>query len=146
MKTDLSPRMRIALYGLLCVLAIPFVGAGEDVAQLCEKLPAPKGKPDLPPRTEDEIIVELEGGQRRLYDAELKRARAHLLGVDTKSALDAVRFHVLASLLRLRQICCHPALVDPAPLLIVRPPPFAAEMFVIWPAPTRSGSVSSRFE
>jgi superfamily II DNA or RNA helicase len=70
--------------------------------------------PDLPSRTEDEIIVELEGGQRRLYDAELKRARAHLLGVDTKSALDAVRFHVLASLLRLRQICCHPALVDPA--------------------------------
>lgn len=70
--------------------------------------------PDLPSRTEDEIIVELEGGQRRLYDAELKRARAHLLGVDTKGALDAVRFHVLASLLRLRQICCHPALVDPA--------------------------------
>jgi len=70
--------------------------------------------PDLPPRTEDEIIVELEEPQRRLYDAELKRARAHLLGVETKSALDAVRFHVLASLLRLRQICCHPALVDPA--------------------------------
>jgi superfamily II DNA or RNA helicase len=70
--------------------------------------------PDLPSRTEDEIIVELEGGQRRLYDAELKRARAHLLGVDTQSALDAVRFHVLASLLRLRQICCHPALVDPS--------------------------------
>ncbi len=70
--------------------------------------------PDLPPRTEDEIIVGLEGGQRLLYDAELKRARAQLLGVETKSALDAVRFHVLASLLRLRQICCHPALVDPA--------------------------------
>lgn len=70
--------------------------------------------PDLPPRTEDEIIVELEEPQRRLYDAELKRARSHLLGVETKSALDAVRFHVLASLLRLRQICCHPALVDPA--------------------------------
>jgi superfamily II DNA or RNA helicase len=70
--------------------------------------------PDLPSRTEDEIIVELEGEQRRLYDAELKRARSHLLGVDTTKALDAVRFHVLASLLRLRQICCHPALVDPA--------------------------------
>ncbi len=70
--------------------------------------------PDLPARTEDEIVVELEGEQRRLYEAELKRARAQLLGVETKSALDAVRFHVLASLLRLRQICCHPALVDPA--------------------------------
>jgi SNF2 family DNA or RNA helicase len=70
--------------------------------------------PELPPRTEDEILVDLEGGQRRLYDAELKRARAQLLGVETDRALDAVRFNVLASLLRLRQICCHPALISPA--------------------------------
>jgi superfamily II DNA or RNA helicase len=70
--------------------------------------------PDLPPRTEDEITVTLEGVQRRLYDAELKRARAQLLGIDTNHALAAVRFNVLSSLLRLRQICCHPALVDPA--------------------------------
>ena len=70
--------------------------------------------PDLPPRTEDELVVELEGGQRKLYDAELKRARAQLLGVATDRALDSVRFNILASLLRLRQICCHPALIDPA--------------------------------
>ncbi len=69
---------------------------------------------DLPSRTEDEIVVTLEGEQRLLYDAELKRARAHLLGVTTDRALDSVRFNVLASLLRLRQICCHPALADPA--------------------------------
>lgn len=70
--------------------------------------------PDLPTRTEDDLVVELEPAQRKLYDAELKRARAQLLGVDTNSALAAVRFNVLSSLLRLRQICCHPALVDPA--------------------------------
>lgn len=70
--------------------------------------------PDLPARTEDELVVALEGPQRKLYDAELKRARAQLLGIETDRALDKVRFHVLASLLRLRQICCHPALVDPA--------------------------------
>lgn len=69
---------------------------------------------DLPPRTEDEIVVELEPAQRKLYDAELKRARAQLLGLETDRALDQVRFNILASLLRLRQICCHPALVDPA--------------------------------
>jgi SNF2 family DNA or RNA helicase len=34
--------------------------------------------------------------------------------VETDRALDKVRFNVLASLLRLRQICCHPALIDPA--------------------------------
>jgi hypothetical protein len=70
--------------------------------------------PDLPSRTEDEIVVELEGGQQALYNAELKRARAELLGVETAKELSSVRFHVLASLLRLRQICCHPALVDPS--------------------------------
>ncbi|MBI3886766.1 MAG: DEAD/DEAH box helicase, partial [Opitutae bacterium] len=69
---------------------------------------------DLPSRTEDEIVVELEPAQRQLYDAELKRARAQLLGLETDRALDAVRFNILSSLLRLRQICCHPALVDPA--------------------------------
>ena len=70
--------------------------------------------PELPSRTEDDLVVELEGEQRTLYDAELKRARAQLLGVDSPHALAAVRFNVLSSLLRLRQICCHPALVDPA--------------------------------
>jgi superfamily II DNA or RNA helicase len=70
--------------------------------------------PELPPRTEDVILVDLEGEQRLLYDAELKRARAQLLGIETARALDAVRFNVLASLLRLRQICCHPALVSDA--------------------------------
>jgi len=68
---------------------------------------------DLPARTEEVVTCELEGPQRTLYDAELKRARAELLGVETAKELNSVRFHVLASLLRLRQICCHPALVDP---------------------------------
>lgn len=70
--------------------------------------------PDLPPRTEDDLPVELEPAQRKLYDAELKRARQQLLGIESDRALDKVRFNVLASLLRLRQICCHPALVDRA--------------------------------
>ncbi len=70
--------------------------------------------PELPPRTEDEIVVDLEGPQRLLYDAELKRARAQLLGIETNKALDGVRFNVLASLLRLRQICCHAALISDA--------------------------------
>lgn len=69
---------------------------------------------DLPPRTEKDLVVELEGEQARLYQAELKRARAQLLGAQTPAGLDRVRFNVLASLTRLRQICCHPGLADPA--------------------------------
>ncbi len=70
--------------------------------------------PDLPPRTEDDLTVELEGTQAELYAAELKYARQQLLKVATPRELDRARFNILASLLRLRQICCHPALVDPA--------------------------------
>lgn len=69
---------------------------------------------DLPARTEEDVPIELEGEQLQLYQAELKDARAQLLKVKTEGQLDKVRFNILASLLRLRQICCHPALVNPA--------------------------------
>ncbi len=67
---------------------------------------------DLPPRIEEDIHCELEGVQKALYGAEYKRARAMLLNLKTSADLDAMRFHFLTSLLRLRQICCHAALVD----------------------------------
>lgn len=66
---------------------------------------------DLPARIEEEIIVDLEGSQRALYDAELKRTRALLLGVKNNREFDSQRFNILQSLLRLRQICCDPRLV-----------------------------------
>ncbi|MBI2813815.1 MAG: DEAD/DEAH box helicase [Opitutae bacterium] len=66
---------------------------------------------DLPPRTEEDLVVELDGPQRALYDAELKRARQLLLGVKTAREFDTQRFNILQSLLRLRQICCDPRLV-----------------------------------
>ena len=66
---------------------------------------------DLPPRIEEEIVCELEGAQRTLYEAELKRARQMLLDVQTSGQFDAQRFNILQSLLRLRQICCDPRLL-----------------------------------
>ena len=67
---------------------------------------------DLPERTEEDLLCDMEGRQAVLYQAELKRARAMLLKVKTSSELDKLRFNILTSLLRLRQICCHPVLVD----------------------------------
>ncbi len=67
---------------------------------------------DLPDRVEEDLLCEMEGEQRTLYRAELKRARQLILGLKTDRQLNQERFHVLTSLLRLRQICCHPALVD----------------------------------
>ena len=68
---------------------------------------------DLPDRIEEDLFCELEGEQKTLYRAELKRAQAMLLGIKTAAALNKQRFNFLTSLLRLRQICCHPKLVKP---------------------------------
>lgn len=67
---------------------------------------------DLPDRIEEDLLCEMEGPQQTLYSAELKRARRIILGLKTNKQLNDQRFNILTSLLRLRQICCHPALVD----------------------------------
>jgi hypothetical protein len=67
---------------------------------------------DLPDRVEEDLYCELEGHQKNLYHAEYKRARQMLLNIKTRAELNEFRFHFLTSLLRLRQICCHPALYD----------------------------------
>jgi SNF2 family DNA or RNA helicase len=67
---------------------------------------------DLPDKIEEDIICEMEGLQRDLYRAELKRARQLLLKVQTQAELNEFRFNFLSSLLRLRQISCHPALIS----------------------------------
>ena len=68
---------------------------------------------DLPDRIEEDLPCEMEGLQAALYAEEFQKARTLLRGVRTQADLDQFRFHFLTSLLRLRQICCHPALVDP---------------------------------
>lgn len=67
---------------------------------------------DLPDRVEEDLVCELEGEQKTLYRAEFKRAQQMLLNVRTQQELNEQRFNFLTSLLRLRQICCHPALVS----------------------------------
>jgi hypothetical protein len=66
---------------------------------------------DLPERIEEDLFCELEGEQKTLYKAELKRAQQTLLGITNQALLNKNRFNLLTSLLRLRQICCHPRLV-----------------------------------
>ena len=68
---------------------------------------------DLPDRIEEDLFCEIEGEQKTLYRAELKRAQQLLLAVKTQKELAEQQFHFLVSLLRLRQICCHPRLMKP---------------------------------
>ncbi len=68
---------------------------------------------DLPPRTEEEVYSKMEGIQLELYKAELKRIQKALLGLDSDEAVKKNSFAILQGLMRLRQICCHPGLIDP---------------------------------
>ena len=70
--------------------------------------------PDLPDRIEETLSCQLEGEQLALYNAELKQVRNRIVSVRSDDDFNRERFHILSSLLRLRQICCHPRLVDPA--------------------------------
>jgi SNF2 family DNA or RNA helicase len=68
--------------------------------------------PELPDRIEERRECELTPGQRKLYLAELMRGREIVARL--KASPDGVmanKFEVLAALTRLRQVCCHPALV-----------------------------------
>ena len=60
--------------------------------------------PELPPRTEETITVELTPAQQQLYKDQLAHAQKIL---HEKGPIE-----ILAALTRLRQICCHPALLD----------------------------------
>ncbi|MDX2109458.1 MAG: DEAD/DEAH box helicase [Verrucomicrobiota bacterium] len=68
---------------------------------------------DLPERIEEDVFCDIDGQQRKLYDAELKRARQMLLGIKSSKEFNQSRFNILQSLLRLRQICCDPRLIAP---------------------------------
>ena len=68
---------------------------------------------DLPPRTEEEVFAVMEGVQSDLYKGELKRIQKALLGLGSDDAVKKNSFAILQGLMRLRQICCHPGLIDP---------------------------------
>ena len=70
--------------------------------------------PDLPDRIEETLSCQMEGEQLALYNAELKQAQNRIGSIRSDGDFSRERFHILSSLLRLRQICCHPRLVDPA--------------------------------
>ena len=70
--------------------------------------------PDLPDRIEETISCQMEDEQLALYHAELKIAQQHIQDLSGSGNQGKHRFNILASLLRMRQICCHPQLIDPS--------------------------------
>jgi superfamily II DNA or RNA helicase len=67
--------------------------------------------PELPPRTEIERYVALEGGQRDLYEAVRASMHERVRTALAEQGLDRSQVVVLDALLKLRQVCCDPRLV-----------------------------------
>ena len=67
---------------------------------------------DLPDRTEEIILCEMESKQRELYDELRTHYRASLVGLVEKEGIGRSKIQILEALLRLRQVACHPGLVD----------------------------------
>jgi non-specific serine/threonine protein kinase len=68
--------------------------------------------PELPPRNERTLYTDLEPAQRKLYNQTRDYYRGMLLGMIDDEGITNVRMKILEGLLRLRQICIHPALVS----------------------------------
>ena len=67
---------------------------------------------DLPEKSEQTLYCDLTEAQRRDYDEIRDFFRASLLGQGAPIS-GTQRMHVLEGLMRLRQACCHPSLLDP---------------------------------
>jgi superfamily II DNA or RNA helicase len=64
---------------------------------------------ELPPRTEQTLLVEQAPEERAFYEALRRRALERLDEVGP----ERTRIHILAEITKLRQACCHPALAAP---------------------------------
>ncbi|MBS0637102.1 MAG: DEAD/DEAH box helicase family protein, partial [Verrucomicrobia bacterium] len=65
---------------------------------------------DLPPISHIVYHCHLSPSQQDLYSSYAKQATEQLKKLVEKEGFDKVRIHVLATLTRLKQICCHPAI------------------------------------
>jgi non-specific serine/threonine protein kinase len=68
--------------------------------------------PELPPRSERILYSDMELAQRKFYNRTRDYYRGMLLGLLESDSSNGARMKVLEGLLRLRQICNHPGLVD----------------------------------
>lgn len=65
---------------------------------------------DLPDKLEENMFAGMEGEQKQLYDAHVKRMKL-MLDKQTEEEFKNSKIQILSELTRLRQLCCNPALV-----------------------------------
>jgi len=96
-ERDRDPAARSALKALLR----PFLLRRTKAAVLAE----------LPSRTEQTIVIEMEPDERAFYEALRQKALAAIAALDAQEGRRKI--HILAELMRLRRACCNPGLIDP---------------------------------
>jgi superfamily II DNA or RNA helicase len=69
---------------------------------------------ELPPKIEQTVYCEMDAVQRRIYDEVRDYYRASLLKRVERDGMGKAKIEILEALLRLRQVACHPGLVDKA--------------------------------
>ncbi len=67
---------------------------------------------ELPGKQITNLYCEMEPAQQQFYDEWKNKFRSEITAIMETRGLAASRMKVLEGLLRLRQICCHPSLVD----------------------------------
>ena len=68
--------------------------------------------PELPPKIEQVLYTTMDREQLGIYMAVLDSVRKSVLDIVDKKSFDKSRLQVLAALMKLRQICNHPGLVN----------------------------------
>lgn len=66
---------------------------------------------ELPPKQTQVLRCRLDDEQRRLYERVRETFRGSVLGAVDRQGVGAATLHILEALTRLRQACCHPALL-----------------------------------
>ncbi|MCF8030947.1 MAG: DEAD/DEAH box helicase [Desulfohalobiaceae bacterium] len=91
--------------------------AGESLRQLIKPFILRRTKeqvaPELPDKAEHTLNCPMLGDQSRLYQQVLAYYRESVLQAVDAQGMNRSKIKVLEGLLRLRQIACHPGLVDP---------------------------------
>ncbi|WP_052663399.1 DEAD/DEAH box helicase [[Mycoplasma] testudinis] len=69
---------------------------------------------ELPPKTENDLVVELSDQHRKIYDEKQKDTYQHLKQLVASNEASKVRFEIFKLISELRQICCSPTLKIPS--------------------------------
>ncbi len=117
----LNPGMLGSLNYFQSQFSVPIERYSDDsAAALLKKMIAPfllrrtkeEVVKELPPKSEQIYYCEMTDGQKKFYNQVRDQYRAEIMNMIDTTGLQDARFKVLQGLTKLRQLACHPRLID----------------------------------